>query len=141
MLSSGEGRVLARVLLTVLSVVLVAACTAGPTTPHASAGTPVAGVVVLRTEAPQSLPACPEARVEGVLVRHPQSGVGLRNTQGTGRQVIWPGGYSARDDAGRLAVLDETGKVLAHEGDRVEIGGQDVGGPWLGCGGLNVLAP
>ena len=74
-------------------------------------------------------------------MRHPQSGVGLRDTQGTVRQVIWPSGYWARDDAGRLAVLDETGNVVAHEGDRVAIGGQDVGGPWLGCGGVKVLTP
>ena len=63
------------------------------------------------------------------------------------RQVIWPSDYSTRDEGDRLAVLDGTGNVIAHEGDRVEIGGGLVGDrllsaeTWLGCGGMRILAP
>jgi hypothetical protein len=46
----------------------------------------------------------------------------------------------SRSGGGLLAVLDRAGNVIAHEGDRVEIGGQDVGGgTWLGCGGMSIL--
>jgi hypothetical protein len=55
--------------------------------------------------------------------------------------VIWPSDDTARDKGGRV-VLDGAGNVIAREGDRVEIGGQDVGGrTWLGCGGMKVVTP
>lgn len=132
---------LARLSLVLGAVTLVAACAANASPSPSSAGTPPPGVIALRTWEPQTPVACPMARIEGILVRHPQSGAGLRDSEGVLRQVIWPQDYSTRDDGGRLAVLDGTGNVIAHEGDRVEIGGQDVGGPWLGCGGMKVLAP
>jgi hypothetical protein len=83
------------------------------------------------------------ALIEGTLVREEQSGVALRDPQGMVRQVIWPNGYSARDDGGRLVVLDASGNVVAHEGDRVSIGGGEIDamGTWLGCGGTTVLTP
>ena len=99
------------------------------------------GGVALRTWDPPTPVACPAARTEGILVRHPQSGAGLRDNEEVVRQVIWPRDYSTRDDGGRLAVLDGAGNVIAHEGDRVEIGGQDIGGTWLGCGGMRILPP
>ena len=75
-------------------------------------------------------------------MRQPKSGAGLRDNQGALKQVIWPTDYTARDDGGRLVVLDGGGNVIAHEGDRVEIGGQDVGGgTWLGCGGMRLMTP
>jgi hypothetical protein len=80
------------------------------------------------------------ARHEGILMRNAQSGAGFRDNDGLVWQVIWPTDYTARDEGGRLVVLDGTGSVIAHEGDRVEIGGRDVGGgTWLGCGGMRVL--
>ena len=83
------------------------------------------------------------ALIEGVLVREEQSGVALQDRQGLVHQVIWPNGYSARDDIGRLVVLDASGNIVAHEGDRVSIGGGEIDakGTWLGCGGTTVLAP
>ena len=80
------------------------------------------------------------SRTEGTLVRHPDSGVGLRDQEGSVLQVIWPADYTARDDAGRLAVIDGSGAVIAHEGDRVEIAGAEVEpGAFLGCGGVRVI--
>jgi hypothetical protein len=80
---------------------------------------------------------------QGTLVREERSGVALRDVQGLVRQVIWPRGYSARDDGGRIVVLDATGAVVAHEGDRVAIGGGEIDaqGTWMGCGGTTVLDP
>ena len=126
---------LARLLLALASAALMAGCASTP----APAGTQSVVVVALRTWAPLSPIACPEARTEGILVRQPQSGAGLRDNQGAVWQVIWPTDYTAREDGGRLVVLGGGGNVIAHEGDRVEIGGQDVGGEtWLGCGGMRV---
>jgi hypothetical protein len=117
-------------------VVTLAAAMAACATPQP------ADAVVLRTRVPSSPEACPMARTEGTLVRHPQSGAGLRDDAGAQWQVIWPPDYTARDEGGRLAVRDAGGKVIAREGDRVEIGGQDVGGgTWLGCGGMSVVIP
>jgi len=128
---------LARLLLALASAALMTGCAATPA--PASAGTQSAAVVALRTWAPPSPIACPEARTEGIFVRQPQSGAGLRDSQGAVWQVIWPTDYTARDDGGRLVALDGGGNVIAHEGDRVEIGGQDIGGgTWLGCGGMRV---
>lgn len=99
------------------------------------------GAVALQTWVPDSPVACPMARTEGTLVRHPQSGAGLRDNQGVLWQVIWPTDYQAREDGGLLAVLDGAGVVIAHEGDRVEIAGaQDDVGVWLGCGGMRLLS-
>ena len=93
----------------------------------------------MRTWVPGSPAACPAARTEGTLVRHPESGAGLRDNEGAVWQVIWPTEYSAREDVGRLVVVDGAGTVIAHEGDRVEIGGAQEGGVWLGCGGMRIL--
>ena len=94
----------------------------------------------MRTWVPESPAACPAARTEGTLVRHPESGAGLRDNEGVVWQVIWPTEYTAREDGGRIVVADGAGMVIAHEGDRVEIGGAEVeGGTWLGCGGMSIL--
>jgi hypothetical protein len=126
-------KIAARPVLATLVATLIVACAAlSPT------GMPSNGIAV-RTQ-PSLAVACPAARIEGTLVRERRSIVGLRIDQDLVLQVIWPYGYSARDDGGRLAVLDSTGTVVAREGDRVAIGGGEIeSGTWLGCGGI--LAP
>jgi len=133
---------LARLLLVITLAAAMSACATTPSSAPASATAPPAAAVALRTWVPSSPEACPMARTEGTLVRQPQSGAGLRNNAGVVWQVIWPTDYTARDEGGRLVVLDGSGNVIAHEGDRVEIGGQDVGGgTWLGCGAMRVMTP
>jgi hypothetical protein len=128
---------LAQLLFVITLAAAMAACATAP-----SSATAPAALVALRTGVPSSPEACPLARNEGSLVRQPQSGAGLRDNTGAVWQVIWPTEYTARDEGGRLVVLDGSGNVVAHEGDRVEIGGQDVGGgTWLGCGGMRVVTP
>jgi hypothetical protein len=135
--------VFARPLLVVVFATLIAACTAGAS-PTDALLTP-GGAVALRTQAPQALPtkACMAALIVGTLVRDAESGVGLRDDQGVVHQVVWPSGYSARDDGGRLVLTDENGGVIAHEGDRVSIGGGEIDGKgtWLACGGTQVVGP
>ncbi len=129
-----------RLLILVSSTALIGACVSAPSTAPGSANAPSAASVALRTRAPSSPVACPMARHEGILVSSPQSGAGFQDNDGVVWQVIWPSDYTARDDGGRLAVLDGAGNVIAHEGDRVEVSGQDVGaGTWLGCGGMRAL--
>ncbi len=119
-------------LATLVATLIVACAALSPT------GAPSDRIAV-RTQ-PSLAVACPGARIEGMVVRERRSIVGLRNDQDLILQVIWPYGYSARDDGGRLSVLDSTGTVVAREGDRIAIGGGEIEpGTWLGCGGI--LAP
>jgi len=99
------------------------------------------GSLPARSSPPSRAPV-PQRR-QGTLVCEERSGVALHDVQGLVRQVIWPNGYSARDDGGRIVVLDATGAVVAHEGDRVAIGGGEIDaqGTWMGCGGTTVLDP
>lgn len=132
---------MARGLVATILVTVMAACAATPTVGITTPGTSPVAAVPLRTMAPSSPEACPMARTEGTLVRHQQSGAGLRDPAGAVWQVIWPTDYTARDEVGRITVYDGGGNLIAHEGDRVEIGGQDVGGgTWLGCAGMRPIA-
>jgi hypothetical protein len=115
----------ARVAVLVVATVATLGCTASQ------------DPVALRT---RSVTACPLARTEGILELNPQSGVGLFDAQGIHRQVVWPSGYATRIDAGRIAVVSAQNVVLAHVGDHVAIGGQDIGGPWLGCGDVTLIS-
>lgn len=140
-------RIARPVLAALITVAAVVGCGQGsPSASPAATGGPFPTTIALRTQGPQPAgtpQACPAALIEGTLVREKQSGVALRDPQGLVRQIIWPFGYSARDQGGRLVVLDASGNVVAAEGDRVSIGGGEIDakGTWLGCGGTTVLAP
>jgi hypothetical protein len=131
----------------VLAILIIAGALMGCAQGIVSASAPVGGSspapIALRTQAPEppgTPQACMAALITGTLVRDVPSGVAIRDTQGLVRQVVWPYGYAARDDGGRLVVLDAAGAVVAHEGDRVSIGGGETGtdGTWLGCGGTTI---
>jgi len=127
----------ARPWLAVVVAVSITACTTPLPALHASEP----GHVELQTlppESEQTPAACMAALLTGTLVRHPQSVFGLTYTDGKVVGVIWPFGYFARDDGGRLAVVDPSGKVLAHEGDLVSVTGGFAGdeSTWTGCGGI-----
>jgi hypothetical protein len=89
---------------------------------------------------------CPEALIEGELVADEDSGIAL-DERLTGQifKVIWPFGFAARHDGDRLALLNEAGEVVAHEGDLIRIGGGRVGGEahtWWNCqGDVTVVEP
>ncbi len=137
-------RPVAAILIT--AAALVGCGQGGPSGSTARSGGAPATTIALRTQEPQPAgtgQACMTALIEGTLVREEHSGLALQDAQGLVRQVIWPSGYSARNDGGRFIVLDGSGNVVAHEGDRVSIGGGEIDakGTWLGCGGTTVLAP
>jgi hypothetical protein len=43
--------------------------------------------------------------------------------EGERMPVVWPPGYGARFDAGGIELVDESGVVVAHDGDAVALGG------------------
>jgi len=137
---------IARPVLAILIAAAVGGCGHGnQSTPPAATGATSPAGVVLRTQEPQSAGTaqiCMQALTEGTIVRDERSGLALRGAQGGVGEVIWPNGYSARDDGGRPVLLDASGNVVAHEGDHVSIGGGiDAEGAWLACGGPKVVAP
>lgn len=111
-------------LLAVVVALMVAACiplASGTTIPATGAS----------TEA-----ACMAARVEGELIAHPVSGLGLILADGQLLEVQWAPGYAAVDQVLR----DAAGRIVARPGDRIEIGGGQKG-PWIACPGtVKVLA-
>lgn len=107
-------------------VLAVAACGFGPQ------------VAIRTARAPSQ--ACDDALLSGTLATHPGTGLGIAAADGATTPVEWPFGWSARSEAGRVVLLDATGKVVAHEGDRVAVGGglgvEDV---WYACGPLEIV--
>jgi len=98
--------------------------------------------LVLRTAvAPAS--ACDAALTAGRLVSSRESGLALTPADG-GRNIVvtWPFGYTAGGFVGSLELRDETGRVLAHEGDFVQVGG-GMGGDdvWVACAGSISVIP
>ena len=80
-----------------------------------------------------------EALITGTLARVVQSGLGLTTPGQPAVAVEWPFRYSARDEGGRIALLDETGVVVAREGDKVQMGGgMGQFNIWYTCGPVEV---
>lgn len=81
-----------------------------------------------------------DALITGKLARNAGSGLGLTTVGSPPVIVEWPFRYSAVEDSGVVALLDETGKVVAHEGDMVQMGGgmgqQNI---WFACGPVQRL--
>ena len=91
--------------------------------------------LVLRT-APAPAAACDGLLTGGQLVRSQESGLGLQVPGEAITPVTWPFGYRASGIIGSVELLDETGRVLAREGEFVEVGGGLHGdGSFLACAG------
>ena len=98
--------------------------------------------VVLRTAAQPAI-ACDAALTAGRLVSSRQIGLVLRPADGGPNILVtWPFGYSAGGFVGSLELRDETGRVLAREGDFVQVGG-GMGGDdsWIACAGSVSVIP
>jgi hypothetical protein len=122
-----------RALLLVLTIVM-GACALSPPTIAVPTQQPV--------PANGTPPPCAAAITEGDLVAHEEWGIAL-NDHDTGgiRRVIWPHGFSARQDGDGLALLDASGAVVARVGDHVRIGGGESGAEsWIACGNITVVA-
>jgi hypothetical protein len=121
-----------RILRLALLAVAVAGC-AGPSP---------SGLIPVPTSAPAPLfgpMACPAALLEGELVADDEFGFVVAHADGFSSAVTWPHGFVARDSP-RRELLDDSGRVVAREGDFVALGGGETGqGPgFVVCGQLEV---
>jgi hypothetical protein len=120
----------------ILRLVLVALAAAGCTTPAP------ADLIPVPTSAPLSLVgpiACPAGLLEGELVADDEFGFVVAHADGFTSAVTWPHGYVARD-APRRELLDDTGDVVARDGDHVALGGGEgsAGPGFVVCGQLDI---
>jgi hypothetical protein len=98
-------------------------------------------VIAVRTAespAPGTPAACATALLQGTLVSNAAFGVALQDAEGHVHKIVWPFGYSARATSAGVVVLNDRGLVVAREGDRVGLGGGEIGndGTWLACSGI-----
>jgi hypothetical protein len=112
-----------------------------PTSPEQSEGPVTVPLIGKRIDLATSDPPLPGTTVcdlalsSGLLARNPRTGLGLLDTTGTEHDVIWPAGYTAWIVNGRADLRDESGDVIAHEGDRIELtGGLGPERVWVSCG-------
>ncbi|HSI99887.1 MAG TPA: hypothetical protein VLA59_05835 [Patescibacteria group bacterium] len=123
-------------ILRLVSLALLALVLAG------CAGPAPADLIPVPTSAPTGLigpTACPAALLEGELVADDQFGFVVAHADGFTSAVTWPHGYVARD-APRRELLDDSGRVVAREGDLVALGGgEGTAGPgFIVCRQLDV---
>jgi hypothetical protein len=85
--------------------------------------------------------ACNTALAQGTLVAHGKD-LALQAPTGETNVVVWPSGYSVREDNGSLALADRFGSVKARAGDRIGVaGGFGVDNVFHGCGDVWIEAP
>lgn len=78
----------------------------------------------------------------GELARHPDSGLGVKNGFGDLRPIVWPFGYTARQDGDGAVLVDRAGDIVAWEGDLVQFGGGlNVDGVFAACGDVEMFQP
>ena len=132
-----------RLLAGSLLAIAVAACASAGTPATTPSASPTAtGPAVFAIRTPQMKPqACMDALIIGRLARNVASGLGITGTDGRQTPVEWPFGYAAREDGGRVTLFDETGKVVAREGDEISMGGGFGNQFWHGCGPVTVTKP
>lgn len=101
--------------------------------------------VPLQTQPPATGAACDLALLSGRLVPDPGRGLGLEGTDPQGNthitHVVWPNGYSARQEQDGIVLLDPSGRVVAHQGEYISSAGSvdDQGVAWP-CGTIKVSA-
>ena len=116
-----------------------ATSTASATTAPSLSAPPAAAANIRTAQKPPD--ACMDALLGGKLVKHPLTGLGVEGIDGKVIPVEWPFGYSGQVDVFRVALLDETGKVVAHEGDSIQVGGGLGNQLWYACGPVEVTKP
>lgn len=124
-----------RLIVGSLLVIVVTACS--PTASATPGAQATAQAVGLRTAAVQPQ-ACMDALIGGKLAEHAQSGLGITSADGQQTAVEWPFRYSAWLVDGRIVLHDETGKLVAREGDEITVGGGFGNQLWYACAPVTV---
>jgi hypothetical protein len=106
-----------------------------------SGSVPIGGGAVAIRTAPEVAQACMDALAGGTLAANNASGLGITSAEGEQMAVEWPFGYTARNNLGRIELLDETGKVVAKVGDEITVGGGFGNQFWHACGPVSVTKP
>ena len=123
----------------IAAIVLVGCGDAQPSGPVVVGPSLRPGEFAIETISPPSgstLDACPAALLTGELVRLEDGSLGVESPEKAYR-VRWPTGW--RGSIGPpVALVDESGVVIASVGEIVDVGGGDFGW-WLGCGGVTVV--
>jgi hypothetical protein len=115
------GAMTRRILVLLALATALGACAAAPT--------PSAELIPVPTQTPAPAfafgpEACPQALLEGRLVRHDDLGVAVQGDPNFPPTIVaWPHGWAARDVDGTRELLDDDGRVVAREGDHVSAGG------------------
>jgi hypothetical protein len=128
---------MSRAVASLLLLLVVAACAA--TQPVAPVGSVLVPIPTQGPPPTDALDGCRMARLEGVLVRHQEVGLAVRSDPAFAPVIaLWPHGWVARDVGGVRQLLDDRGRVMAREGDRVVSAGGSVGDRFATCGDLEV---
>ena len=100
---------------------------------------PTDGPIAVRTE--RLGPVCQAARIGGILVPDSVYGLGFE-VRGNEVGAVWPDGYTARRENGKVLLIGPYGQVVAREGDYVEAGGAlGSDGAAHACTGIRRQAP
>ena len=87
---------------------------------------------------------CPAALLEGTLVRHEASGLGVHQPEvDVIYPVEWEAGWSVREVDGVLELMDGAGRVVGVEGDGFSAGGGFTPGPdevFQPCGPMEITS-
>ena len=100
-----------------LAIAILAAAACGPSQPEVQ-------VIPIATQAPPPPGeiACMTALLEGTLVLDVRSGLGVMGDGGPVIPVQWPNGWRGVATS-PVALVDADGKVIAHVGDHLSMGG------------------
>jgi len=82
-----------------------------------------------------------DAEGGGVVATVSDSGLGFRDQTGKLFRVYWPFGFSSILDGTRIALVDSSGRTVAHEGDSVETAGGLISeDTWTVCMVISITA-
>jgi hypothetical protein len=124
------------VLVALTMAVGVVACGQAPVE---TAPTPAVIPIATQGPPPDGLIACRAALLSGTLVRDDRTGLAVAGVDvtGSGDDVVpvrWPSGWMALETV-PVALVDADGRVVAHVGDHIAMGG-GIDGPgdtWIAC--------